>query len=217
MSESHSSSLNLLRPVTALRDEFISFCSEFPQASSIPGIGCLNPADFEASVRLDCLHAQGQQLPEGWVPSKTFWLVEDQHTIIGTINLRSRLTPALMAGSGHIGFSVRPRFRGQGYAGVMLGKCLKVARDDGLARVLVTCDRTNIASAKVIERCGGRLESEVAAQGSSPTWIYRYWIELEGRAEHTGPVSCCEKAPRVQSERPAAAAGNPRSCEPHQS
>jgi predicted acetyltransferase len=172
--------LALIRPALTLREEFISFCREFPPATSIPGMGCLNPDDCEASIQVERLHAQGERLPTGWVPSRTYWLVRDHSTIIGTINLRSVLTPALLAGSGHIGFSVRPTCRGQGFAGVMLRGCLKIAKADGMERVLVTCDRSNIASARVIERCGGQLENEVELLGNPGSLTRRYWINLEG-------------------------------------
>lgn len=171
--------LPLIRPDLTLRDEFTSFCREFPPSTSIPGIGCLDPDECEASIRLERLHAQGERLPIGWVPSRTYWLVRDHTTIIGTINLRSLLTPALLAGSGHIGFSVRPTCRGHGFAAVMLRECLTVAAADGMDRVLVTCDRLNIASARVIERCGGQLENEGELLGNPGSSLRRYWISLE--------------------------------------
>jgi predicted acetyltransferase len=45
-----------------------------------------------------------------------------------------------------------------------------------LRRALVTCDDDNVGSAKVIERCGGVLESLTAGHdGSVPT--RRYWVK----------------------------------------
>ena len=49
--------LTMIRPVLTLRDEFISFCREFPPATAIPGMGCLNPDDCEASIQVERLHA----------------------------------------------------------------------------------------------------------------------------------------------------------------
>ena len=45
----------------------------------------------------------------------------------------------------------------------------------GLTRVLVTCDRDNASSARVIEKNGGVFESEVEFDGAHNR---RYWIEL---------------------------------------
>jgi predicted acetyltransferase len=46
----------------------------------------------------------------------------------------------------------------------------------GVERVLVTCDEDNLASAKVIERCGGVFES-VVDQPDGGTRLLRYWID----------------------------------------
>ena len=43
----------------------------------------------------------------------------------------------------------------------------------GLDKVLVTCDRKNIASKKTIESCGGVLENIVKEDNS---YTLRYWI-----------------------------------------
>jgi predicted acetyltransferase len=47
--------------------------------------------------------------------------------------------------------------------------------------VLVTCDEANIGSARVIERCGGVLESVVASEDGS-TAKRRYWFEQPGKS-----------------------------------
>jgi predicted acetyltransferase len=49
--------------------------------------------------------------------------------------------------------------RRRGYATEILRQALTIANAHGIDPVLVTCDDTNIASATVIERCGGELES----------------------------------------------------------
>lgn len=138
----------------------------------------MDPANVDASLQTSSMHARGEGLPPGWVPAKTFWLVRDAVSILGTINLRTRLTPELLAQGGHIGYSVRPSERGRGYATHMLLECLNVARADGLRRLLVTCDRSNVRSIRVIEKAGGVLENEVASKIEGRDWTRRYWIQL---------------------------------------
>jgi predicted acetyltransferase len=53
----------------------------------------------------------------------------------------------------------------------MLRLALPVARTLGITRVLLTCDVGNVASRKVIEANGGRIEDERRG-------VLRYWIEL---------------------------------------
>lgn len=62
------------------------------------------------------------------------------------------------------------------------------ARQLGLKRVLVTCDDTNIASARTIERNGGQLED---TRDTELGHTRRYWIDLypvgsEGGSEAEG-------------------------------
>jgi predicted acetyltransferase len=84
---------------------------------------------------------------------------------------------------GHIGYVVRPAFRRHGYATQMLRQSLPIARTVGLKRVLVTCDDTNIGSARVIERCGGILQNKLPGPDGQPP-KRRYWIEMTGVAHH---------------------------------
>ena len=54
-------------------------------------------------------------------------------------------------------------------------QALLAAAERGLARVLVTCDDENQASASTIEDCGGELENRVEEEGRLTR---RYWIDL---------------------------------------
>lgn len=54
---------------------------------------------------------------------------------------------------------------------LVLQECQKL----GIKKVLMCCDKENIASARTIIKNGGILENEVLDNG---VWIQRYWIEL---------------------------------------
>lgn len=56
----------------------------------------------------------------------------------------------------------------------MLAQALNTAKELGIERVLVTCDRDNIASAATIRKAGGMFESEVFEDGQP---VHRYWID----------------------------------------
>ena len=116
---------------------------------------------------------RGENLAPGRVPS-TFLVAEVDELLVGRVSLRHELTPMLATIGGHIGFGVRPGFRGRGYAGVLLAGALGRAAELGIDQVLVTCDETNHASAAVIERAGGIHEDTVELlPGHSKR---RYWV-----------------------------------------
>ena len=167
----------LIEPTEALREAYVDFLEDFRAAGEHPPREEQQAEkDFPAYVRRLKDQAQGIALPAGWVPASTYWLVRGGR-VIGTCGLRHRLTEALRDFGGHVGYGVRPSERGKGYATRMLAMALDKARQLGLKRVLITCDKDNLASARVIQKNGGVLGSEsYSPQGGRVT--QRYWIDL---------------------------------------
>ena len=113
--------------------------------------------------------ADGVGLPEGWVPSTTFWLMDDGIPVALSC-LRCRLTDALRKGGGHIGYAVDGTKRGRGYGKALLGLMIQEARRMGITEeLLVTVHPDNTASRKVAEANGGELRRE------TPDRVY-YWF-----------------------------------------
>jgi predicted acetyltransferase len=83
-----------------------------------------------------------------------YWYIIDSH-IRGRCTLRTKLLGSFGETHGNIGYDVHPDFREMGIGTAMLQQLLNVAREKHLANVLITCDPTNIASARIIEKCGG--------------------------------------------------------------
>jgi predicted acetyltransferase len=126
---------------------------------------------------LDALeaHRLGVDLPAGRVPA-TFLVADVRGEIVGRTSIRHELNEFLAREGGHIAFGVAPRHRRRGYGTEILAQSLVIARAVGIARVLVTCDDDNVASAAVIERCGGVFDCLVdPAEGEILT--RRYWID----------------------------------------
>ena len=97
--------------------------------------------------------------------------------LVGMVDIRHTLNDYLFQIGGHIGYSVRRSQWNQGYAKEILGEALCYSKSLGLERVLVTCDKSNVASAKVIEFNGGILENEVFDE-EEKEYVRRYWISL---------------------------------------
>ena len=173
--------IQLIDPCVELADECIDFLQEFDTAgeNEIDGAGPFKNTGskaFAKQVQRARDQSEGRNLPDGYVPGSTYWLVRGRR-ILGTCNLRHELNNKLRAFGGHIGYSVRPSERNKGYATLMLKLALEKARELGIERALVTCEKDNIASVRVIEKNGGVLDSEnIADQTGKMT--QRYWIEL---------------------------------------
>lgn len=96
--------------------------------------------------------------------------------IVGNLQIRHFLNEKLLNHGGHIGDSVRPSERRKGYATEQIRLALEKCRELGIDRVLMDCDKTNIASAKSIQNIGGILENEIYVENEI---IQRYWISLK--------------------------------------
>jgi predicted acetyltransferase len=96
----------------------------------------------------------GSQVPR--LPGYRLWITDGE--FCGSIGLRwvpgtTELPPHVL---GHIGYAVVPWKRNRGYATRALALMLREARKEGLDHVIITTDRDNMASRRVIEANGAR-------------------------------------------------------------
>lgn len=115
------------------------------------------------------------------VPSTVYLAVRrEDNKLVGIIDLRHCLSDFLLRYGGNIGYTVQPAERHKGYGKEMLGLLLDICWERGMERVLITCEKTNTASAKTILSAGGVLENEVANDVGLGKCgiIQRYWINL---------------------------------------
>ena len=117
-----------------------------------------------------------EESPNGWVPDTTlFCLDKDRNIFVGAVNIRHYLNDTLLKTGGHIGDGIRPSERRKGYATAMIALALDECKKLGINKVLMCCNKENIASAKSIINNGGTLENEVEEEGHI---VQRYWIQL---------------------------------------
>ena len=153
--------------------EWIDYNENHPEANTSPNaIFRNNYEDFAYYLE----HLEYKEPQEGLVPDSTFFCFDGKRNLmVGAVNIRHDLNDYLLKYGGHIGDGIRPSERRKGYATEMIRLALEECRELGLTRVLMTCDKNNIGSAKSIIRNGGILENEVLEEGSIKQ---RYWIAL---------------------------------------
>ena len=117
---------------------------------------------------------QGINLPNGFVPQIQFYgFIND--TIVGRLQFRTKLTPDLELHGGNIGYLVARPYRRQGYATEMMRQVLPFIWSVGLEKVLISCDKDNSPSKKIIERSGGKLIDTIWNDQLN-RYTNRYWI-----------------------------------------
>lgn len=119
-----------------------------------------------------------KQEHDDYVPDSTYFCLDlDENIFVGAVNIRHYLNESLLFTGGHIGDGIRPSRRRKGYATAMIRLALEKCRELGIHRVLMTCDKDNIGSAKSILRNGGILENEITNEEGEQE--QRYWIDLD--------------------------------------
>lgn len=100
-----------------------------------------------------------RNLPEGFVGQTSFWMyVNNQPVAFGKI--RHRLNDRSRIIGGNIGYAVDPIHRGKGYATVILGELIIIANQMGIKEKLLSVEKYNYASKKVIEKNRGYVFDE---------------------------------------------------------
>ncbi len=169
--------LRLVPPAEVYRESFLQALGEF-QHEGLPwwtgGDLATIERDFAGFVATKL--ADATRRTATFVPATHLWAVTEER-FAGRISIRHELTATLRIEGGHIGYDTVPSFRGRGVATEMLRQALPVARALGLTEVLVTCDDTNAASIRVIEKNGGVLQETLVLAPDRPR-KRRYWIGL---------------------------------------
>jgi predicted acetyltransferase len=111
-------------------------------------------------------------------PFTLFWFIDDDETFLGSFHLRLELANDYARRfTGHVRYGIRPSRQNCGLGTQMLTLAKPHAQAAGHTRILVVCREANLASRRLIEKCGGVLESTVEDPfGEGPK--RRYWIAL---------------------------------------
>ena len=168
----------LVKPNLSYADEIIKYkeesLAESPIINGSAGLDRLSSIEdwLEELNKRSC----EDTVPKGLVPSSTYLGVrEKDNYIVGMIDIRHYLNDFLKQFGGNIGYSVRKSERNKGYAKQMLKLALEKCKDLKMKKVLITCDKDNIASEKVILSAGAKFEDIRSADGENKK---RFWIDL---------------------------------------
>ena len=172
--------LKLIKPTIEYKEQVLESVQEFfDNNSSLYGVSSLKKylEDYEWWLKLLDNREKVETVDEGHVLSKQFLLIrESDNKLLWFINVRLELNDELLEHWWHIWYAIRPSERMKNYATAQLFSILPMYKDMWVEKILLTCDKNNIWSAKTIQKCGWMLENEVI-DPSDWELIQRYWID----------------------------------------
>jgi len=171
----------LEKPSLKRKEEALEYINEFLEnKSEIHGVSGLNNYmdDYENWLKF-IEENWNREVSDTLVPSHTYFFIrKNDNKIIGMIDIRLALNETLRKYGGNIGYSIRPTERRKGYNKINLYMALKVCNENGLEKVMLDCDKTNLGSANTIKSLGGSLTKE-EYNNESKTVMQDYWINVK--------------------------------------
>jgi predicted acetyltransferase len=167
--------MKLVRFDSISESEYVSYIVEWESSGEmiIPGASDRRGRTFNAMTEKWKYDETDETIKNGFVPSTLYFLIDGSSRIYGAIHHRHILNEKLRQHGGHIGYGVRPSERKKGYGSLMLKLLLKILSGLNSGAFLLTCDETNRASQRTIEKNGGVLEAKIEFEGKMTR---KYWI-----------------------------------------
>lgn len=124
---------------------------------------------FHRDVRLRFAGVIPGESSNGWVPAYHFQIIDADGTNVGHINFRPGESEHVRRVAGHIGYEIKPPYRGNGYsrqACMALTPYIRLFCNE----VVITCDPDNLASRRIMEQLGAEFMDEAPVPVSDPNY-----------------------------------------------
>ena len=169
--------MELIIPTMEHKDAALAFRQEHidhGEHSIHGGSGLADARTYEAWLKKN--EDLAARIPSEQLVRSTLYFGMEGGVIVGILQIRHNLNQFLRDTYGNIGYNVRPTERRKGYATRMLALALEQCRILGLDKVLISCSKTNEASAKTITKNGGVQTREFTEADGRV--VQQYWITL---------------------------------------
>jgi tagatose 1,6-diphosphate aldolase len=147
-------------------------------ASTLSEVPRLRDCDLE----LQLVRRSAADARRSWAPAYHFEMRLPTGDIAGWIDLRVGDADEVALYNGHIGYTVRPAYRGRRYAARACRLLFDLARLHGFAELWITCNPDNGASRRTCELAGGEYietvdlppENDLFRRGDRQKCRYRF-------------------------------------------
>lgn len=165
--------------ITAAELTFSAFCELIDDyaVNGTPFLGMTQPDIFPYFVRTCIKHSAGIGLGKGVSPYTRYFMVDETGTVYAQGDVRHEATRHNTFVAGQLGYGVPPSKRQCGYGTKMCALLIEKAGEMGFKSIIITCRDDNAASARIIERNGGKLIETVHLRDEN-TDMRRYKVDI---------------------------------------
>ena len=169
--------LRLITPAAEMKVAAEEYKKEFLENGEDRIHGSCGLARFEKFEEwLEYIENTASGFTPGRLPSSTFFAFAfPENRIVGIANVRHYLDEAARK-NGHVGYSVRPSERRKGYGTEILRLAVQKSYEFGTMEALVSCEKNNAASRRVIRRNGFEKIEEIKEENGDTIWLYSKMI-----------------------------------------
>ena len=139
---------------------------EYDMLQEIPAVenGFTNPAyglsyeEYKEWLQTMDNNSRGVDLPEGWIPSTTYFLyVDDVPVGYGRVRHSSSEYLETVVGAGNLGYGIAKEYRGKGYGNILFQELLKKCREIGYKEIKLFPMKSNEPTVKIMLKNGGQI------------------------------------------------------------
>lgn len=112
-----------------------------------------------------------------YVHSLQFLTINENDKLIGMVDIRLDTNDYILNYGGQLGYSIRPSERNKGYGKNQFHLAINKCKTLGFEQIIITCNKTNIPSKKIIKSKKGILINTINEKTSNDL-IERYVIQL---------------------------------------
>lgn len=119
---------------------------------------------------------EGKNLKPGRWKSTLYFIIDDEEKIVWAVHIRHELNDELRFDGGNIGYGIKPSERKKWHATIGLKLALEKCKELWLDKVLLTCGKNNIWSAKAMINNWWIWDTEYTHEWHTKE---RYWIPIK--------------------------------------
>lgn len=167
----------LTKPTIFYKKKYYEYLKQWNDEVITPTISDLRGRRYETLLKELYELEHEVEVPKGYFPEGNYLFVDENEDIIGFVNIRHHLNKLLLNTRGNISFGIKPSERKPEVTQALIDLSLHQAREMGIQKIKLVCQKEDNQLCQHIIDIGGALESE-DFNDVDHYYIQRFWINL---------------------------------------